>query len=81
MKDNKKIGKQIENYARKNIPERQKEYGEFMYHAELIKRGHWDIHYQDLETMKPEYQEIIMGLCSKDEKDFFNIIMEGDTYA
>lgn len=76
MKDNKSIGRKIENYARKNIPERQKEYGEFMYHAELIKRGHWDIHYQDLETMKPKYQEIIMDLCSGIKKDFFEMAKE-----
>lgn len=63
--NNKTIGKKIENYANKNIPPSKKEFGEFMYHAELIKRGHWDIHYQDLETMNPAFKEIIENICEE----------------
>ena len=61
--DNQAIGKKIEDYANKNIVQGRKEFGEFMYHAELIKRGHWDVHYQDLETMDPTYRQIIEELC------------------
>lgn len=73
--DNQEIGKKIEDYANKKIPPIKEQFGEFMYHAELIKRGHWDIHYQDLETMDPAYRQIIEELCegeslfSKMEKD------------
>ena len=63
---NEKIGMKIEIYARENIPEEMDEYGEFMYHAELIKRGHWDIHNQDLDTMSEEYKEIIMEITQMD---------------
>lgn len=70
MAYNKKIGMAIENYARENIDEQMDEYGEFMYHAELIKRGHWDVHYEDLKTMNEEYQEIIMMLTQVDEESF-----------
>lgn len=70
MAYNKKIGMAIENYARENIDEQMDEYGEFMYHAELIKRGHWEIHYGDLQTMSVEYQEIIMMLTQVDEESY-----------
>ena len=63
------IAKKIENYARENMAEGQKAFGEFMYHAELIRRGHWDIHYQDLEDMALENQQIIKSLCGDVEED------------
>jgi hypothetical protein len=66
MEYNEKIGLDVENYARENIEESLDEFGEFMYHAELIKRGHWDIHYMDLETMKEEYKQIIMDITNVD---------------
>jgi len=40
MNDTKAIALRIEMYAREYFQEEQPEYGEFMYHAELIKRGH-----------------------------------------
>jgi hypothetical protein len=66
MEYNQKIGMDIENYSRENIDQSLNEYGEFMYHAELIKRGHWDIHYMDLQTMKEEYRQIIMDITKVD---------------
>jgi hypothetical protein len=74
---NEAIGKKLEMYARENIPEREKAFGEFMYHAELIKKGHWDIHYADLETVSAKYRRIMEGLCGeKPEPDMFDIAYE-----
>ena len=74
---NEKIGKKLEQYARKNIPEREKAFGQFMYHAELIKNGHWDVHNQDIGKVAPKYQQIMMMLCDKGgEPDMFDIAYE-----
>lgn len=71
------IGKKLENYARQNIPERDKAFGQFMYHAELIKNGHWDVHYQDMSKVAPKYQAIMMEICGKkEEPDMFDIAYE-----
>lgn len=74
---NEAIGKKLEMYARKNIPEREKAFGEFMYHAELIKNGHWDVHFNDLKKVSAKYQVIMKDLCgSKNEPDMFDIAYE-----
>ena len=72
-----KIAKKLEMYARENIPEREKAFGDFMYHAELIKKGHWDIHYQDLESVAPKYRKIMEDICGdKKEPDMFDLAYE-----
>jgi len=53
----------IENYANSNIPREEKAFGEFMYHAELLRKGHLGIHRQDLKTLPAKYQQIIRDLC------------------
>lgn len=49
----------IESYANRNIPRSEKAFGEFMYHAELLRKGHLGIHRQDLKTLPAKYQQII----------------------
>jgi hypothetical protein len=49
----------IERYARKNIPESSKAFGEFMYHAELLKKGHIAVHRQDAQKLPAKYQDVI----------------------
>jgi hypothetical protein len=74
---NEAIGKKLEMYARKNIPEREEAFGQFMYHAELIKKGHWEIHYQDMEELSEKYKTIMTDLCDKEnEPDMFKIAYE-----
>ena len=74
---NEKIGKKLEDYANKNIPREKEAFGQFMYHAELIKNGHWDVHYQDMDQIEPQYQEVMKMLCDKkDEPDMFQIAYE-----
>jgi hypothetical protein len=69
MNDTKAIALRIEMYARENIPEQQNEYGQFMYHAELINRGHWAIHQSDLQDMPEPYKDIIRSLYFEASKD------------
>jgi len=52
----------IERYARANISERNDAYGQFMYHAELLRRGHTTIHQRDLATLPRKYRDIIQQL-------------------
>jgi hypothetical protein len=74
---NEAIGRKLENYARENIPEREKAFGDFMYHAELIKKGHWDIHYQDLESVSAKYRTIMEEICDNEKKlDMYDIAYE-----
>ena len=49
----------IERYARQNIPESNKAFGEFMYHAELLRRGHTAIHKKDAQSLPAKYKQII----------------------
>ena len=55
----------IERYARQNIPERNKAFGEFMYHAELLKKGHYAVHRNDLNTLPAKYQAVIQDIWDK----------------
>jgi hypothetical protein len=52
----------IENYANRNLPRSEKAFGEFMYHAELLRKGHLNIHRQDAKTLPAKYQQIIRDL-------------------
>ena len=62
QKNYKALATAIERYARQNIPERAKAFGEFMYHAELLRKGHFNIHRQDLTFLPSKYQKIIQEL-------------------
>lgn len=66
MNDTKAIAMRIEMYAREYFQEAQPEYGEFMYHAELINRGHWNVHTEDLQTMDPAYRDLIRSMYFED---------------
>lgn len=52
-----KLAKDLEDYANKHIPKSQQGFGDFMYHAELIRKGHQDVHKQDLKTVQQRYRK------------------------
>ena len=60
-----KLAKALEDYANKNISEREPGFGDFMYHAELIRKGHKDIHKQDLSTVQQKYRKIMTDMIKK----------------
>ena len=47
----------LENYANENIKENQKGFGDFMYHAELLRNGHLDVHKTDLPKVDRLYKK------------------------
>jgi hypothetical protein len=58
------LGKKIEDYARNNITESDDNYGQFMYFAELIKRGHFNVFEKDVKTLSASYLKIIMDIVN-----------------
>lgn len=59
----------LERYARANISERSPAYGQFMYHAELLRRGHTAIHKKDLKDLPAKYQQVVKNLLTKSGRD------------
>jgi hypothetical protein len=68
VKGNETLGLEIELFARKYIPEYDDAFGKFMYHAELIKNGHYDIHMQDMEMVAEPYRTILHNMIEKGGK-------------
>jgi hypothetical protein len=54
----------LENYANENIKENQKGFGDFMYHAELLRNGHLDVHKTDLPKVDRRYKKKLEMLIS-----------------
>ena len=52
----------IERYARRELPEQSKAFGEFMYHAELLRKGHLAVHREDAKQLPAKYQGVIRRL-------------------
>lgn len=67
-KGNETLGLEIELFARKFIPEYDDAFGKFMYHAELIKNGHYDVHMQDMEMVAEPYRTILHNMIEKGGK-------------
>lgn len=64
----------LEDYARENIPESEQAFGQFMYHAQLLRNGHLDVYLLDLHLVTEEYRDILITVFS--ELD----IVEGEDY-
>ena len=50
----------IENYANQNISEELEAFGQFMYHAELLRNDHLDIYLLDLHRVEQPYRDILV---------------------
>lgn len=62
---NETLALEIDLFARKFIPESDDAFGKFMYHAELIKNGHMDVHQQDLAMVQEPYRSILLQIIEK----------------
>lgn len=60
----KKAASILENYANENIKQSQKGFGDFMYHAELLRNGHIDVHKNDLPKVDKRYRTKLETLIS-----------------
>ncbi len=52
----------IEDYANQNISEELEAFGQFMYHAELLRNDHLDIYLLDLHLVDEEYRGILINV-------------------
>ena len=50
----------IEDYANQNISEELEAFGQFMYHAELLRNDHLDIYLLDLHRVEQPYRDILV---------------------
>jgi hypothetical protein len=71
----------IENYANQNISEDLEAFGQFMYHAELLRNDHLDIYLLDLHRVDQPYRDILVEVFSQldDMHDGENTIDDEDS--
>lgn len=58
------VAQAVETYANENIPEEVEAFGQFMYHAELLRNGHIDVYLQDLPDVDQPYRDILIEIVS-----------------
>ena len=55
----------IEDYANQNISEELEAFGQFMYHAELLRNDHLDVYLMDLHQVDQPYRDILIDIFSE----------------
>jgi hypothetical protein len=70
----------IENYANQNISEELEAFGQFMYHAELLRNDHLDVYLVDLHMVDQPYRDMLVNVFSDlDSMDGDNAIDDEDS--
>jgi hypothetical protein len=70
----------IENYANQNISEELEAFGQFMYHAELLRNDHLDVYLIDLYMVEQPYRDILINIFSDlDSMDGDNTVDDEDS--
>jgi hypothetical protein len=70
----------IENYANQNISEELEAFGQFMYHAELLRNDHLDVYLIDLHMVDQPYRDILINVFSDlDSMDGDNTVDDEDS--
>ncbi len=70
----------IEDYANQNISEELEAFGQFMYHAELLRNDHLDVYLIDLHRVDQPYRDILINVFSNlDNMDDDNTIDNEDS--
>jgi hypothetical protein len=71
----------LENYANQNISEELEAFGQFMYHAELLRMDHLDVYLVDLHMVEQPYRDILINVFSNfHEMDDDNTVDTEDSY-
>jgi hypothetical protein len=71
----------IENYANENISEDLEAFGQFMYHAELLRNDHLDVYLVDLHMVDQPYRDMLVNVFNElDSMDGDNTIDDEDSY-
>jgi hypothetical protein len=55
----------LEDYANQNISEQLEAFGQFMYHAQLLRNGHIGIYIEDLPRVAAGYREILISVVEE----------------
>ncbi len=55
----------IENYANENIPENVDAFGQYMYHAQLLRNNHLDTYLMDLHLVAEPYRDLLVMIFSE----------------
>jgi hypothetical protein len=71
----------LENYANQNISEELEAFGQFMYHAELLRMDHLDVYLVDLHMVEQPYRDMLINVFSSfHEMDDDNSVDTEDSY-
>jgi hypothetical protein len=60
------VAQTIEDYANQNISEELEAFGQFMYHAQLLRNGHLDMYLLDLYMVAQPYRDILVDIFAED---------------
>jgi hypothetical protein len=75
------VAQVLENYANQNISEELEAFGQFMYHAELLRMDHLDVYLVDLHMVEQPYRDILINVFTNfHEMDEDNSIDTEDSY-
>jgi hypothetical protein len=55
----------LEDYANENISEQLDAFGQFMYHAQLLRNNHLDVYLMDLHLVDQPYRDILVMVFSE----------------
>jgi hypothetical protein len=55
----------IEDYANEYISEELDAFGQFMYHAQLLRNGHLEVYLLDLHLVEQPYRDILVTVFSE----------------
>ena len=71
----------LENYANEYISEELEAFGQFMYHAELLRMDHLDVYLVDLHMVDQPYRDMLINVFSNfHEMDEDNTVDTEDSY-
>lgn len=59
----------LEDYARENISEELDAFGQFMYHAQLLRNNHLDVYLLDLHLVDQPYRDVLVMVFSELSSD------------
>ena len=64
------VAQYLEDYANENISESLEAFGQFMYHAELLRNCHLDIYLLDLHMVDQPYRDILVNVFMELDSEY-----------
>ena len=64
------VAQYLEDYANQNISESLEAFGQFMYHAELLRNCHLDIYLLDLHMVDQPYRDILVNVFMELDNEY-----------